>query len=296
VPEGDTVHKVAVVLREGLVGQTPRRVELRPYAADQLPVGLPVTSVEAVGKHCIITFGERVCLRVHLGMYGSWSRLKLPWQRRGEILVVIETANEAFVCHKAKDVELFVASDRPRHPVLSRLGPDLLGPEPDWSFVLARARRSGDRPVADLLADQTVACGFGNVYRNELCFLGEPVAPEFYRPGRGFAPGFPAARLSDETLLGVYQRGREALFANLGGWVRTTVCDARRTPLTPGSPRTWVYGRTGLPCFGCGATILSRGQGEQARATQWCARCQPLDRLGELRSNGRLKILIQKRR
>lgn len=292
MPEGDTIHKVSKVLREALVGVTPSHLELRPYLASQLPAGLPITSIEAVGKHCLITFGERICLRVHLGMYGSWNRVPLPWKRKGEVLIVIETEREAFVCLRAKDVELFALADRARHPVLSRLGPDLLGPEPDWELVLRRARQrsEADRPVADVLADQTVACGLGNVFRNELCFLGQPVEPGFFRPGRGFAPAFPVAKLSDEALLGVYQRGREALFANLGGWPRTLVVDARRTRLGPGSPRCWVYGRTGLPCFGCGNKILSRAQGDEARSTQWCAHCQPIDHLGTPPTRNRLKI------
>jgi endonuclease-8 len=298
MPEGDTVHKVSTVLREALVGKTPVGLELRPYLASQLPVGLPITAIEAIGKHCLITFGDKVCLRIHLGMHGGWNRVPRPWQRKGEILAVIETETEAFICLRAKDVELFPVADRKRHPVLTRLGPDLLAPDIDWDVVLERARRLSvaDRPIADVFGDQKVACGFGNVYRNELCFLGQPVSPKFFQPGRGFAPAFPISEIPDEVLLGVYQRGREALFANLGGWPRTLVVDARRTPLGPGSPRTWVYGRTRLPCWICGTPIRSLAQGDEARSTQWCPRCQPVGELGPERAEPRLKMRTRNRR
>jgi endonuclease-8 len=39
--------------------------------------------------------------------------------------------------------------------------------------------------------------------------------------------------------------------------------------------RLWVYGRQGQECRRCGATIMMRKQGTQARSTYWCPQCQP---------------------
>jgi endonuclease-8 len=39
--------------------------------------------------------------------------------------------------------------------------------------------------------------------------------------------------------------------------------------------RVWVYGRHGQECRRCGASILLRKQGSQARVTYWCPECQP---------------------
>ena len=39
--------------------------------------------------------------------------------------------------------------------------------------------------------------------------------------------------------------------------------------------RLWVYGRQGQECRRCGATIMMRKQGPQARSTYWCPECQP---------------------
>ncbi|MDP9227740.1 MAG: hypothetical protein M3M99_01660, partial [Actinomycetota bacterium] len=35
-----------------------------------------------------------------------------------------------------------------------------------------------------------------------------------------------------------------------------------------------VYRRAGMPCPRCGAPIRSRAQGDSARITYWCPRCQ----------------------
>jgi endonuclease-8 len=39
--------------------------------------------------------------------------------------------------------------------------------------------------------------------------------------------------------------------------------------------RLWVYGRQGQECRRCGATVMMRKQGMQARSTYWCGGCQP---------------------
>jgi len=44
------------------------------------------------------------------------------------------------------------------------------------------------------------------------------------------------------------------------------------------SDRVWVYRRMGQECRRCGATVLMRKQGTQARSTYWCPECQPLAR------------------
>jgi len=38
----------------------------------------------------------------------------------------------------------------------------------------------------------------------------------------------------------------------------------------------WVYGRHGEPCRRCGEAIRRRIQGDDARVTFWCPRCQPM--------------------
>ena len=70
--------------------------------------------------------------------------------------------------------------------------------------------------------------------------------------------------VSDEAIRRLYARGGELLRANLGGWRRTTT---RRVtpdePLRRGEPRSFVYGRKGLPCLRCQRSI---------RASRWLTR------------------------
>ncbi|ODT76611.1 hypothetical protein ABS71_03200, partial [bacterium SCN 62-11] len=174
MPEGDTVHKVARVLDQGLRDQPLKRVELRggvrPFAQATRIVG-----VRAQGKHCLISFDNGRILRVHLGMHGAWHRYPQPWKNRGEVLVRLETDKEVFVCIQPKDVELLDPKELARHPILLKLGPDLLAPEePDWDLVARRVQQycPPDRLLGEVLLDQRIAAGLGNVYKSELCLLG----------------------------------------------------------------------------------------------------------------------------
>jgi hypothetical protein len=49
----------------------------------------------------------------------------------------------------------------------------------------------------------------------------------------------------------------------------------RRTSEPHARERLWVYGRARRPCRRCGTLVERRRQGELARSTYWCPRCQP---------------------
>jgi endonuclease-8 len=50
----------------------------------------------------------------------------------------------------------------------------------------------------------------------------------------------------------------------------------RTTHESDPSASLWVYGLNGEPCRRCGEVIRRRIQGDDARVTFWCPRCQPM--------------------
>ena len=266
MPEGDTIHTLAQTLRPHLEGHVLRDASLRERAGAEHLRGATVTAVEAVGKHLLVTVDSGHTLRVHLGMVGDWHRYAPgeAWRRpRGEAKVVLET-DAVFVCFQPPTVDLFPTRERPTHPVLSALGPDLIAHAAPLADVLRRARapHHANRPIAEVLLDQRVAAGIGNVIKCELLFI-ERTDP--------FAP---VHVLSDERVTGLFGCGRRLLRANVGPGPRTTTLgrDGAR-PRARGS-RLWVYERGKKPCFGCGTAVASRKAGDLPRWTWWCPRCQ----------------------
>jgi endonuclease-8 len=260
VPEGDTLHRAAGLLRV-LEGVTVSRLEgsHRAVIAHRSRIeGHAITSVEARGKHLVITFDHDWALRTHLGMTGSWHRYR-PGERwritPGKARVVITTDPWVAVCFAASTVQLDPTADV--HAALAHLGPDLIHDEVDWDEVTRRARRSRATTVADLLLDQRVMAGIGNVYKSETLYL-QRIHPET-----------PAQSLADEQIRRCGERAQRLMMANLTRPRRSTTGQPGR------GAGLWVYGRAGSPCRRCRTEIEMTGLPADERLTYWCPSCQP---------------------
>lgn len=268
MPEGDTLAKVARALRPMLCGERLLRAEVAQRRAPLL-AGRVVLDVGVHGKHLMVRLGppeDGWTLRVHLGMTGSWHRYapgeawRRPRRLAGVLLVV--PAHEV-VCFSPADVEAWPGHQRSESGALERLGPDLLAAAVDHAEVLRRARAL---PAAswliDVLLDQRVAAGIGNVYKSELMFMA------------GQSPARRLGEVDDAVLAALYRDASLWLRRNLGDHRRTTTYDRRggRPPRAP--PRLWVYGRAGQACLRCQAPIRSGRLGRQRRSTFWCGHCQ----------------------
>jgi endonuclease-8 len=120
-------------------------------------------------------------------------------------------------------------------------------------------------PIADVLLNQRVLAGIGNVFKSEILFLA------------GIHPFTPAGALTDTDLDRIVGISREQLAANVMTRSQTlSSATGRRTTrsLNP-HDRLWVYSRGGKPCRRCGAAIQSAKSGQDARASYWCPNCQP---------------------
>ncbi len=260
MPEGDTIHQAAARL-QALVGETVERVEGSHRAVvrnGKRLAGKTVTEVESRGKHLFVHFDNGWSVRTHLGMPGVW-RLYRPGQRwsksPGMARVVIRTAEHVAVCYSAPSVDLLpraMAEEKVAH-----LGPDLIADEePDWDDIVARARRRAPDTAADLVLDQHVMAGIGNVIKSEVLFL------------EGVHPGADPAGLPDDAVRDLARRGRRLLLANRRPGPRNTTGDRGR------GRHSWVYGRDRQACRRCRAEIQAAEIGAFPRITYWCPRCQ----------------------
>lgn len=225
-----------------------------------LAVGATVTAVEAKGKHLLVRFSSGVVLHTHMRMTGSWHVYPVGerWRKpRSQARAVITCGDRLAVCFSAPVVQVLADHEERIHPALRALGPDVLAPELDIDEVMRRARaRPPDTLVGELLLDQTVLAGIGNIYRCEALFLEE------------LDPWTSLAELDDATLRRLVTRAR-ALIAGNAGPGAPGVGDMRAGP-----GAAWVYGRTGRPCRRCGTAVRSAPLGGQPRTAHWCPHCQ----------------------
>lgn len=260
MPEGDTIHRSAATLRRALVGRTLTRLDAPRLPGSMPPAGTAVDDVQARGKHLLVGFDDGHVLHTHMRMTGAWHvyRARERWRLgRGRMRVVLADDQVQAVCFDAPVVELLDDGAVERHPALSRLGPDLCLPDVDLDAAVARMGRipEPDRHLVEVLLDQRVAAGIGNVFASELAFL---------------AGRHPMATLEDVDVA-----TRRGLMADAARLLQDNLDRSRRTTV-PAAPEgsLWVYGRDGRPCRRCGTPILVARVGDGARPTYWCPRCQ----------------------
>ena len=248
MPEGDSIERVRQAITPLLLGKRVVRAECRWPDVVRALAGTTCTSIEAIGKHLLVGFDDDTFLRVHLGMPGSW-HVYAPgerWQRpRADLGVLLETDEDVLVCFRPPEVERLTQKERAHHRVLQSLGPDVLKDPFDLDEVVRRARHPdrADMMLAELLLDQRVSAGIGNIFKCEALHA------------LRLSPHAEVHDVDDDTL--------RALYAEASRMMRASVASGR----APGR----IY--RARACGACGGRVQVEEQGE--RLTWWCPRCQP---------------------
>jgi endonuclease-8 len=284
LPEGDTIHRWARRLDAALTGHTVVRFELRrDPRGNRLPAkGTAITRVEARGKHLLVQFDDGATLHTHMELHGRWDvyRRGERWRRpahTARVVIEVEDGTSA-VCFAAPIVELR-REGKAGPPTrasrsLAALGPDLCDDAPDLDEVMRRVDATdASRPIGDLLLDQRVAAGIGNVYKSEVCWA------------HRVHPFTPLRDVDADLRRALYETAHTMLHANLTTPRRVTYRDGLA-----------VYANAGRPCPRCRTPIAQAYGGddehadrvaplpvarprEQAsaalRTTFWCPTCQP---------------------
>jgi endonuclease-8 len=213
----------------------------------------------------VIELDDGAYLRIHLGMNGRfrlYSRTEgdaaLARMSPGRVSLAITIAQHVLVWLTAPTVE--IAHRRsPRHGMaIASLGTDILADDFDPARA-AHAAATDPRAIGEVVLDQRIAAGIGNVYKCEALFAA------------GVDPRTPVARVDRRALEAIYAAARRLMASSL---------EAPRDALvgTPVRGRS-VYGRTGKPCLRCGSTIACYSLGDPPRWTWSCPVCQPVTEL-----------------
>jgi DNA-formamidopyrimidine glycosylase len=274
MPEGHTLHRLAHEVGAAFGGRRVSVTSPQGRFADSAALldGSVVIGAEAAGKHLFVELsGERV-VHIHLGLIGQLdvhtgvTEVPLPVGQVRMRLASWDSGPAAYADLRGAIVCDLVTTAR-RDEVVARLGPDPLRDDADPARAWARISRS-HRPIGDLLMDQEVIAGVGNVYRAEVLFR-HRMHP--LRPGRTLR-------------VGQWRAIWEDLVALMNEGVKTGTIDTVRPEHTPeamGRPareddhggEVYVYRRAGQACLVCGTRV--RTELLNGRNLFWCAHCQP---------------------
>jgi endonuclease-8 len=271
VPEGPTIKVTADVLRQALQNQTIQafRSPLKKTVAEDWRSKIEGQQVEVVrshGKHLLIEFSSHYVLYSHMLMWGAWHVYTVDEEWRKPVnraRVVLATATHVAVLFNAPICELIHRDQLAQH-ITSSSGPDLLSDTFDIEEARSRfyAPEHAEREVGELIMDQQVLAGIGNVLKSEVLFQAG-IHPQ-RTPGTITPDEFDRIITTSRELMRVsYELGTfEGAFLPKDLEVQ-------------GGKYGYVYRRRGYPCVRCGTPIRMVRQGPRQRMTWYCPQCQP---------------------
>ena len=285
MPEGDTIYRTARALQGVIGGKVVTGFEtglakLARVNDDAPLVGRVVERVESRGKWCLIHFSGDLILVTHMLMSGRWHlyRTGERWQMgRSRMWVMIRTQRVGGRGFNIPVAEFHTERSLARSSEVPKLGPDILSGsfkvEAGVERLIAYGREYPDAEIAVVLLNQRVLAGLGNVYKSEVLFAAG-VNP--FRQMRTIT------QREMEVMVDVAQRYMKAnVVDGKGDGIVTYSGNRRTTHAMDREERLWVYRRQGQECRRCGAVVMMRKQGVQARSTYWCPECQPWLGTGE---------------
>jgi endonuclease VIII len=292
MPEGNEIHRWAE-RHFAAFGGRPVRVDGpqgRFTDADVID-GRKLQRVMAVGKHLGYDFGKDRILHVHLGLQGDFTEGSGPLPPvKGALRLRMWNADavkkparadaskphrwyseddgaDNLAPEKVAWVELrgpmdcSVYTQEKWETLLKRLGPDPLNGDGPEKFV-EKVRKS-KKTIGELMMDQSVAAGVGNIFRAELLY-------------RARLNPFTAGKEVEESTL-------RSIWKDAGALMKAAMIDRRIVTTKPKDrphktgqalkeEAHYVYRRQGRPCFVCGTKILTKVMA--GRNLFWCPTCQ----------------------
>ena len=171
MPEGHTVHRLARDHSRWLSGHRLKvsSPQGRFETESELLTGKILKTVEAHGKHLYYTFSNDQILHIHLGLYGKFRLQKAPPpEPRGAVRVRFVSKAYTLDLNGPNQCEILTAGQVVNSK--AKLGEDPLRSDANPERVWARILKS-KKPIGQLLLDQSIIAGIGNIYRAEILFL-----------------------------------------------------------------------------------------------------------------------------
>jgi endonuclease VIII len=271
MPEGHTLHRLAGALSARFGGRVVQVTSPQGRFAEAAALldATVLEGAESWGKHLFVRFEGDRFVHVHLGLIGKFDVYDgQPPVPVGQVrLRLATTSGRPSYADLRGATACDLLTEPQRASIIERLGPDPLRDDADPEAAWRRISKS-HRVIGELLMDQKVLAGVGNVYRAELLFR-HRIHP--LRPGNTLRRGQFEAMWHDLVELMHYGVGTGRI---------DTVRDEHTPDAMGRDPRrddhggeVYVYRRQNQPCHVCGTKV--RTQLLASRNLFWCPRCQP---------------------
>lgn len=216
-------------------------------------IGKRFIGFDTFGKNIVFIFDE-YAIRLHLMLYGSihiYKRNETLKKNPKLIRLDIVLDNYRLVVYNAPIVEINYSSE-----LLKKLK-KIVGEDPlrnDWNpnRAIALLKKNKNKAIGEVLLDQKVIAGVGNILRNEILFRAR------------VHPNRLVSDLSDNEIKNIIKISEDLMqewfeLKKKGEKISRTIL---------------IYGKSGKPCPICGGTIRFYRQKPHNRRTYFCPNCQ----------------------
>ncbi len=271
MPEVETVRRTLTPL---VAGKTIKKVEVwydKIIAGDaqafaQKLAGKQILRVDRYGKFLLFRLSDNLTLVSHLRMEGKY-RLLAPQAAVGkhdhvQFAFTDGTALRYSDVRKFGRMQLVETGTEREQTGIGKLGVEPNSPEFTRDF-LCRALAKKSKKIKNLLLDQSVVCGLGNIYCDEVLWQSR------------IHPLSQASAIPPEKVAALHDNINRtiALATKLRGTTVHTFLDADGQS-GQFQKKLQVYGHAGEPCQRCG-TVLEKIK-VSGRGTTFCPQCQVL--------------------
>jgi endonuclease-8 len=247
--EGPSIHLAAEQLRP-FVGRKVGVVTGNSRIGIERFRGKTVKDIFAWGKHLVFQF-DTFALRVHFMLWGTFAAtvkgtsVTGDYRRTGPPRLVLNFPNGEITIWSASLKFLEDADARRDYDFTA----DIMSDRWDPKAAVRKVRAFPREEIADVLLDQAIFAGVGNIIKNEVLFRTRT------------SPFLCAGKISDRKLRAIVADARVFSLRFL---------ELRR--LFALRKNLEIYRRT--VCPNCGGKVYRRVHGERARRSFFCARCQ----------------------
>lgn len=267
LPEVETVRKLLLPVVQdetitNVIIYKKRIIQGDPQKFIQSLIGRKFKDISRIGKYLIFHFDHDLVMISHLRMEGKYIEIgpNEPESRFARVVFVL--ANGKRLCYDdSRQFGIMKLTDEAhflQEKELAKIGPEPFKTSPEYLF---KKMQKSHKAIKELILDQTIMTGLGNIYADEVLFACK------------IHPETPADNLSFQDAEKIIDHSRSILTAAIaaGG---STIRSYHPSKGIDGHFQTTLnaYGKSGDKCVNCGHIMKKIRVG--GRGTTYCPYCQ----------------------
>jgi len=271
MPELPEVESIKLQLEKKLIGKRIEKVWLNPGSLvfrdcpernnfSKKLKGRKIDRILRRGKYLLLKLNNKM-LVIHLGMSGNILFKEPAFKRDKHTHLELYFKNFKLIFRDPRRfgrVGLVKSDDFSALCGLAQLGVEPLTKKFNGAWLGGKlALRKA--PIKSLLLDQKIACGIGNIYSDEACYLAR------------ICPLRPGGKISAEEIKALVKAIKKVLREAIKK-VGCTIQDYKTSEGLAGDYKPRVYGRADERCYRCGGKIKRAKLGN--RSSFYCPNCQ----------------------